>query len=588
MIKGFKIFLIMLSVLTILTVGSILLVQHYNRVDAEVPADKVEHTCEFNGEWTIETEPTCYSEGLKYQLCECGERQEETISMTEHNMSEWAIEKESTYTEEGLKTCYCQNEGCGFTDYEYIPVLTILIEDNILIIPSVDSNANIIYYRDLATEEQFSYEFAGDVTSFDLTILLTIDYQPMEYGKTYQIQVMHDISPDSDHYHAVFSNLVEYSTPVLEQEVSDFVFTPINIGNVITTEGAEDHVAYMIGDGTRNNSNGYLGTETEIVVPAVYNGLPVKIIGDSAFKNNTSITSIKFSEGIEQIYDYSLSLCTSLRVVELPSTLKYINGLTFNRCSIDRFIVADGCEFYSTLDDGNLLTDVYQQDVRKFASFEMIEYSIPEGIRAIQPYAFNVENSALIKLELPNTLTEIFDNAFSYNRNLVEITLPANVSYVESSAFRSCNALTKLTILNGGSVIEYFTLPSSITEIYVPQTVIDSYKSAEGWVDYANKILIHSYFNGTFDLTFNYNGVEETVRLESNVNATGAFDDWYAVINGENCGSYVPNACQLRVDCEEFYFDLSYDEQNKQYNGYLWADAELTQLISEVQITKIS
>ena len=494
--RGFKIFLIMLLVLTILTVGSILLIQHYNEVNVEVPTDKVEHTCEFNGDWVVEKEPTCYLEGLKYQLCECGERQEETISMSEHNMSEWVVEVEPTTETEGLITRHCLTENCDYVESQVVPVL--------------------------------------------------------------------------------------------EQDVSDFVFTPINIGNTITTEGAEDHVAYMIGDGTRNNSNGYLGTETEIVVPAVYNGLPVKIIGDSAFKNNTSITSIKFSEGIEQIYDYSLSLCTSLRVVELPSTLKYINGLTFNRCSIDKFIVADGCELYSTLDDGNLLTDVHQQDVLKFASFEMIEYSIPEGIRAIQPYAFNVENSALIKLELPNTLTEIFDNAFSYNRNLVEITLPANVSYVDSSAFRSCNALTKLTILNGGSVIEYFNLPGSITEIEVNNALVESYKIADGWSAYADMIKIHSYFNGTFELTFECEGISETHLLESNVNTPSTEEEWPIKLDGVNCGGGFNNSCQLRIDMEELHFDLSYDEQNKQYIGYLWADSNFTELIAEVQITKIS
>ena len=494
--RGFKIFLIMLSVLTILTVGSILLIQHYNIVDAEVPADKVEHICEFNGEWTIETEPTCYSEGLKYQLCECGERQEETIPVTEHNMSDWVVEVEPTTETEGLTTRYCLTENCDYVESQVVPVL--------------------------------------------------------------------------------------------EQDVSDFVFTPINIGNTITTEGAEDHVAYMIGDGTRNNSNGYLGTETEIVVPAVYNGLPVKIIGDSAFKNNTSITSIKFSEGIEQIYDYSLSLCTSLRVVELPSTLKYINGLTFNRCSIDRFIVADGCEFYSTLDDGNLLTDVFKTGVIKFASFEMTEYSIPEGVCSIQPYAFNVEQSILTKLELPNTLTDIFANGLSYNRNLVEITIPANVNYIDLTAFNHCTALTKLTILNSGSVIEYFSLPSSITEIYVNNALVESYKTANGWSDYADKILIHSYFNGTFELTFECEGISETHLLESNVNTPSTEEEWPIKLDGVNCGGSFNNSCQLRIDMEEFHFDLSYDEQNKQYIGYLWADAELTQLISEVQITKIS
>ena len=587
MIKGFKIFLIMLSVLTILTVGSILLIQHYNRADAEVPADKVEHTCEFNGDWVVEKEPTCYSEGLKYQLCECGERQEETISMTEHNMSEWAIEKESTYTEEGLKTCYCQNEGCFFTDYEYIPVLTIFIEDNILIIPSVDSNANIIYYRDLATEEQFSYEFAGDVTSFDLTILLTRDYQPMEYGKTYQIQVMHDISPDPDHYHAVFSNLVEYSTPVLEQEVSDFVFTPINAEYAITTEGAEDHIGYMLGDGTRNDCNGYLGTETDIVIPGVHNGKPVLMIGANSFQNS-SVVSVKLSEGIVGICDYAFYKCANLSVIELPASFEWVNGLGIYRCTnIDKYIVNADNGIYSTLDDGNLLVNKNGTEIYRFAPYGITNYVIPEGIVSIASDAFQ-SSSNLLSVELPLSLQFIHDYAFSYCSGLTEITLPGNVNFVATSAFRSCNNLTKLTILYRGSVIEYFNLPSSITEIEVNNALFESYKIADGWSDYADMIKEHSYFNGTFELTFEYEGISETHLLESNVNTPSTEEEWPIKLDGVNCGGGFDNSCQLRVLCEELHFDLSYDEVNKQYIGYLWADAELTQLISEVQITKIS
>ena len=495
MIKVFKIFLIMLSVLTILTVGSILLVQHYNRVDAEVPADKVEHTCEFNGDWVVEKEPTCIEEGLKYQLCECGERQEETIPMTEHNMSDWVVEVEPTTETEGLTTRHCLTENCDYVESQVVPVL--------------------------------------------------------------------------------------------EQEVSDFVFTPINAEYAITTEGAEDHIGYMLGDGTRNDCNGYLGTETDIVIPGEHNGKPVLMIGANSFQNS-SVVSVKLSEGIVGICDYAFYKCANLSVIELPASFEWVNGLGIYRCTnIDKYIVNADNGIYSTLDDGNLLVNKGGTEIYRFAPYGITNYVIPEGIVSIASDAFQ-SSSNLLSVELPLSLQFIHDYAFSYCSGLTEIILPGNVNFVGPNTFRSCNNLTKLTILYRGSVIEYFNLPSSITEIEVNNALSASYKIADGWSDYADMIKEHSYFNGTFELTFECEGISETHLLESNVNTPSTEEEWPIKLDGVNCGGGFDNSCQLRVLFEELHFDLSYDEQNKQYIGYLWADAELTQLISEVQITKIS
>ena len=93
MIRNASVFFFTFLILFGIMAGSIFLIQKYG-TEPETP--KVDHVCEFVGEWTIEKEPTCYAEGLKYQLCECGERQEESIPMTDHIMGDWTIETEPT------------------------------------------------------------------------------------------------------------------------------------------------------------------------------------------------------------------------------------------------------------------------------------------------------------------------------------------------------------------------------------------------------------------------------------------------------------------------------------------------------------
>lgn len=71
---------------------------------------------------------------------------------------------------------------------------------------------------------------------------------------------------------------------------------------------------------------------------------------------------------------------------------------------------------------------------------------LPEGIRFIGISAF--ESSTLEYIELPQTLTTIFDNAFA-DSSLKKIVLPDSVKYIGFDAF-------------GGSCIEYVYLSSSL------------------------------------------------------------------------------------------------------------------------------
>ena len=66
-----------------------------------------------------------------------------------------------------------------------------------------------MYYAEVGSDVTSSYVI-GNVTSFDLTTLLTIDYMPMEAGKTYELKIMYD-SGAGDY---IYSNVITYESPV--------------------------------------------------------------------------------------------------------------------------------------------------------------------------------------------------------------------------------------------------------------------------------------------------------------------------------------------------------------------------------------
>ena len=58
-------------------------------------------------------------------------------------------------------------------------------------------------------------------------------------------------------------------------------------------------------------------TDSDLIIPSVYEGLPVKEIGDSAFKKCTSLTSVTIPDNVTKIGYYAFSGCTSLTSITL-------------------------------------------------------------------------------------------------------------------------------------------------------------------------------------------------------------------------------------------------------------------------------
>lgn len=71
-----------------------------------------------------------------------------------------------------------------------------------------------------------------------------------------------------------------------------------------------------------------LGNVKKVTIPR-----SVTIIGNYAFSECRSLTSVDFCEGLETIGDYSFYNCTSLSKVITPSSLRHINKYAFSGCS---------------------------------------------------------------------------------------------------------------------------------------------------------------------------------------------------------------------------------------------------------------
>ena len=159
---------------------------------------------------------------------------------------------------------------------------------------------------------------------------------------------------------------------------------------------------------------GYVGDKTEVVIPGEINGKKVTTIGDRAFGECTSLTSVTIPEGVTSIGDDAFELCVNLTSISLPKSLTSIGSWGFS---------ATG------------LTSI----------------TIPENVRSIGCDAF-FSCSKLKKVVLLEGITRISSRTFAMCSNLTDITIPDSVTSIDEGAFCGCDKLDSIVIPD--SVIE--------------------------------------------------------------------------------------------------------------------------------------
>lgn len=141
--------------------------------------------------------------------------------------------------------------------------------------------------------------------------------------------------------------------------------------------------------------------DTDIVIPATYQGLPVTSIDQGAFEGNKNIRTLVISDNLTNIGMQAFSQCTGLTKITFGNGLKTIYGLAFEYCS------------------------------------------------------------ALTEIVIPDSVTSISNGAFSQCRNLVRVKIGDGVTYIDMNAFANCNYLETVILGKNVSSINYLAFAQS-------------------------------------------------------------------------------------------------------------------------------
>ncbi len=161
-------------------------------------------------------------------------------------------------------------------------------------------------------------------------------------------------------------------------------------------------------------------------------GNSVTSIGSSAFSRSTALTSVTIGNSVTSIGSQAFWCCSSLTSVTIPNSVTSIGDWAFEGCS-------------SLPVENNLrYADTY---LVKAIDRTLSTYSIKEGTKWIGDGAFDSCRS-LTSITIPNSVTSIGQYAFEGCKTLTSVTIPNSITSIGYGAFSGCSALTSVTIPN--------------------------------------------------------------------------------------------------------------------------------------------
>ena len=179
---------------------------------------------------------------------------------------------------------------------------------------------------------------------------------------------------------------------------------------------------------------GYTGYADALEIPSEIDGKKVTSIGDVAFENCDSLTSVTIPDSVTTIGDWAFAWCDSLTSVTIPDSVTTIGGTAFIRCgSLTSVNVSVDNQNYSS-QNGVLFNKDKTMLIQYPIGKEDKEYTIPYSVTTIGDSAFWDCNS-LTSVTIPDSVTTIGDYAFRDCDSLTSVTIPDSVESIGYQAF---------------------------------------------------------------------------------------------------------------------------------------------------------
>ena len=256
------------------------------------------------------------------------------------------------------------------------------------------------------------------------------------------------------------------------------------------------------------DADNYKGLTTANIPASVeYNSVAYSVtsIGELAFAWCSGLTSIEIPNSVtsigEEAFNYVPNIVYNGTATGSPWGARSINGFVDGYCvysdETETTLIACSVATKGKITIPSSVTSI--GDMAFFNCYGLTSVEIPNSVTSIGNQAFYC-CTGLTSVTIPNSVTSIGVQAFYYCSGLTSVTIPNSVTSIGDYAFSNCSSLTAVTIeadtpptigiycfysFDDYYFNNYFPLNISI---YVPCGSLDTYKTAEGWSDYASRI----------------------------------------------------------------------------------------------------
>lgn len=210
----------------------------------------------------------------------------------------------------------------------------------------------------------------------------------------------------------------------------------------------------------------YNGTDTVVVIPSKINGVTVTTIGTDAFLG-LNITSVTIPANVTEIGSNAFADCTNLTSVNYAGDWSKLTIQSGNP-AVEDAVNAQLFDFKFILNDTAVIVIRYKGTAA--------DVTIPsrykgKPVTMIDHAAFH--DSAVTSVTIPDSVTSIPDDAFSYCSNLTNISIPNSVTFIGFSAFNSCTSLKSITLPSSLSTIQSYAFYNcgNLETIRIPVSV---------------------------------------------------------------------------------------------------------------------
>ena len=238
-------------------------------------------------------------------------------------------------------------------------------------------------------------------------------------------------------------------------------------------------------------------------------------IGENAFGGCSSLTNVNLPYGLVSIGKEAFCQCTALQSITIPNTVNSIGWNAFYGCTALTDVVLPkriktlngtfiGC---SSLSEIRIPASVNTLDGTFTQCSSLRSVVIPNSVTTVGDRTFE-DCTSLVSVYIPNSVTSIGERAFS-NTGLQVVTLPNQLQIIGENAFDLCDELTSITS-RADNPPAMSSQNCFLDELYnnallsVPQQAFNAYKSADWWKLFVN-LTGSEALNNVYD--FEVNGI---------------------------------------------------------------------------------